>query len=143
MENIQRQVTQHMQIQNDSQTFFRETPKIKKCYDDKHPISNQPSRFFATAKTHEFNTLEEINFEDLKLCLIIDQRGTYIYNVSKVIAKYLKPLAKDEFTISNILTFPDLIKTLTNSDEYEDVSYDVEFLFTIIPVKETINYIIN
>ena len=100
-----------------------------------HPISNQPSRFFASAKTHEFNTLEEIKFEDLKLCLIIDQRGTYIYNVSKLTAKYFKPLAKDEFTIINILTFPDLIKTLTNSDEYEDVSYDVEFLFTIIPVK--------
>ena len=40
-----------------------------------------------------------------------------------VIAKYLKPLAKTEFTISDTLAFPDLIKNLTNSDEYEDVSY--------------------
>ena len=54
-----------------------------------------------------------------------------------------KPLAKNEFTTSNTLTFPDLIKNLSNLDEYEDVSYDVEFLFTSIPVEKTINYIIN
>ena len=54
-----------------------------------------------------------------------------------------KTLAKNEFTIRNTLTFPDLIKNLSNFDEYEDVSYDVEFLFTSIPVEETINYIIN
>ena len=35
--------------------------------------------------------------------------ATYIYNASKVIAKYLKPLARNEFTIINTLTFPDLI----------------------------------
>ena len=65
------------------------------------PISNQPARFFATAKTHKFKSLEEINVDQLKLRPIIDQTGTSIYNASKVIAKYLKPLAKNEFTISD------------------------------------------
>ena len=90
-----------------------------------------------------FSIIEEINVKHLKHCLIIDKTGTYIYNASKVIAKYHKPLAKNEFTISNILTFPGFIKNLTNSDEYEDVSYDAESLFTSIPIEETINYIIN
>ena len=42
------------------------------------PISNQPARFFATAKTHKFNRIEDINIQDLKLRPIIDQTGTYI-----------------------------------------------------------------
>ena len=31
---------------------------------------------------------------------------------------------------------------MSNSNEYEDVSYDVESLFTSIPAEETINYIV-
>ena len=50
-------------------------------------------------------------------------------------------MAKNEFTISDTLTFPDLVKNVPNSNEYEDVSYDVESLFKSIPVEETINYI--
>ena len=55
----------------------------------------------------------------------------------------LKPLVKNEFTISDTLTFPDLIKNASNSNKYEDVSYDVESFFTSIPVEETINYIVD
>ena len=50
---------------------------------------------------------------------------------------------KNEFTISDTLTFPDLIKKSTNSDEYEDISHDIEPLFKSILLEETVNYIIN
>ena len=66
-------------------------------YDEIRPVSNLPARFFATAKTQKFKSLEEINVDQLKLRPIIDQTATYIYNASKVIAKYLKPLAKNEY----------------------------------------------
>ena len=36
-----------------------------------------------------------------------------------------------------------MLKNAEESDDYEDVSYDVESLFTSIPVKETIDYIIQ
>ena len=117
--------------------------KDKKYYDETHPVSNQLAWFFVTAKTHKFKSLEEINVDQLKLYPIINQTGNYIYNTSKVIAKYLKPLAKNEYTISDTLTFPDLVKNVSNSNEYEDVSYKVESLFTSIPVEETINYIVD
>ena len=68
-------------------------------YYEMRPVSNQPARFFVTAKRHKFKSLEEINVDQLKLRPISDQTGTYLYNPSKVIAKYLKPLAKTEFTI--------------------------------------------
>ena len=49
------------------------------------------------------------DIEDLKLRPIIDQTGTYIHNASKVIANYQKPLAQNDFIISDTL-FPDMSK---------------------------------
>ena len=83
-----------------------------------------------------------ITLEQLKLHPIIDQTGTYIYKASKVVAKYLGPLAKNEYTIRDTLIFPDLLKSVPSDDNYEDVSYDVESLFTSIPAQETIDYIV-
>ena len=98
-----------------------------------HQVSNQPGRFFATAKTHKFTSLNDITVENLKLRPIIDLTGTYTYNTSKVIADYLRTLSKNQYTISDILKFPDLLKSTYTNDNYEDVSYDVESLFTSIP----------
>ena len=44
-------------------------------------------------------------------------KGTYIYNASTVISKYLKSLAKSEYTISDTLIFPDLVKNMSNANE--------------------------
>ena len=59
------------------------------------PASNQPSRSFATVKTQKFSSIKHLTLENLKLRLVIDLRRTYINNPSKVIANYLKPLAKN------------------------------------------------
>ena len=65
------------------------------------PISNQPAHFFATAKMQKFNNSQDINVKYLKLRPIIDKTGTYIYDASKIVAEFLKPLARNEFTISD------------------------------------------
>ena len=90
-----------------------------------------------------FESISDITLEQLKLRPIIDQTGTYIYKASKVVAKYLGPLAKNEYTIRDTLSFPDLLKSVPSDDNYEDVSYHVESLFTSIPVQETIDYIVH
>ena len=74
---------------------------------------------------------------------IIDQTGVYIYTASKIVAKYLRPLSKNKYSIDDTLTFPDLLKNAEESDNYEDVSYEVESLFKSIPVKKKIDYIIQ
>ena len=107
------------------------------------PRSNQPGRFFATAKTHKFEFMEDIYLESLKLCPIIDQTGTYIYNASKVVAKYLSPLSKNEISITDTFIFPELLKNSNNDTCYEDVSYNIDILVTSIPVQETIDYVLQ
>ena len=107
------------------------------------PVSNQPGRFFATAKTHKFDSYNDITIDNLKLRPIIDQTGTHTHPAAKIISNYLQPLAKNDYVIDNTLKFPDILKNTNNSNEYEDVSYDAESLFTSIPVKETIDYILE
>ena len=64
---------------------------------------------------HKFDTIEDINVKHLKLRPVIDQTGSYIYNASKAVAQFLKPLARNEFTISDTLAFPELLKNIENS----------------------------
>ena len=68
----------HQDLKHFQNFLYRHFYKTK-YYDKMRPISNQPARFFATAKIHKFNKTEDINIQDLKLRPIIDQTGTYIY----------------------------------------------------------------
>ena len=41
------------------------------------------------------------------------------------------------------LSFPELLKSSSNDECCEDVSYDIESLFTSFPVQETIDYMLQ
>ena len=105
------------------------------------PTSSQPARLFATRKTHRFIDIKQLNIN--KLHPIIDQTGTHLYDCSKVNAQYLQPLAINQYTISETLSFPDILKEnlLDSNEEY--VSYVVDLLFTIIPLGETTDFILD
>ena len=106
------------------------------------PDSNQPARFYGTAKTHKFETLEDITVANLKFRPIIDQTGTFTYNAAKVISDYLKPLRKNQYSINDTQQFPSMLSSIPPlQDDEEDLSYDVESLFANIPIQKTINYI--
>ena len=95
-----------------------------------------------TAKSHKFENLNDITVDNLKFRPIIYQTGTYTYNAAKVISSYLKPLCSNDFNIKDTQSFANIIKNeppLNDNEEY--VSYDVESLFTNIPLNETIDYI--
>ena len=106
-------------------------------------VSNQQGIFFVTAKTHKFPSLIDITVENLKLLPIIDLTGTYTYNTSNVIANYLRPLSNNQHTVLDTLTFPDFLKSVDTNANYEDISYDVKSLFTIVSVAETIQYVLK
>ena len=77
----------------------------------------------------------------MKLRPIIDQTGAATYHASKVVANYFRPLTNNKFIIKDCLLFPDILKSTVLANDEEIVSYDVESLFTKIPIKEAIDYI--
>ena len=108
------------------------------------PVFNQPGRLYATAKTHKFNSLNKITVENIKFWSIISQVGTHTYNGAKVIASDLKPLCQNESKIDNTEPLPSILKEQTSlSLDEKYIWYDVESLFTNIPIDETIYFIIN
>ena len=46
------------------------------------PVSNQPGRLYTAAKTHKFNSLDEITVENLKFWPTVSQVRTYTYNAA-------------------------------------------------------------
>ena len=113
-------------------------------YKDIRPVSNQPGRFNAAAKTHKFSSVDEIAIEKLKFRPIISQGGASSYNAAKVIADYLNPLYQNEYKINDMQFFPFMLKDQTPLNPNEEyLLYDVESLFTNVSVDETSNYTIN
>ena len=109
---------------------FKKHPK----YSDMRPVSNQPAKFFATAKTYKFDDHSLMNLDDLKFRPIMDQWNTYTYN-TKIVSDYLQPLAHNDYLIKDTHTFAEIIKDDVWDPNKEYVSYDVESLFVSIPVK--------
>ena len=91
------------------QNFIYRNFKKHDKYKEMRPTSSQPARLFAAAKTHTFTDTKQININNLKLRPIIDQTGTHLYDCSKIIAQYFQPLAINEYTIFDSLSFPDIL----------------------------------
>ena len=62
-------------------------------------VSDQPARFFGTAKTHKFDGYPLTNVSDLKLRPIIYQSNAFAYNAAKIVSDYLQSLAQNEYVI--------------------------------------------
>ena len=105
-----------------------------------YPHSNQPAKLYKTAKTHTFDNTQEIN-KETKKNLPYYRPNTIIqlqYSTS-----HLTVLCENEFTINGTQSFKTDLKNIPPLQEDEDVSYDVESLFTNIPINETIDYILD
>ena len=104
------------------------------------PVSNCPERRYTSAMTHKFDTMNDVNLDQLKFRQIMDLTRTYTYNVAQVISNYLKPLCINEYDIKDTLQFLQLLKNFPPlKDDEEYAFYDTEILCTTIPLKETIN----
>ena len=64
------------------------------------------------------------------------------YHAGKVVAEYLKLLADNKYVIKDTQSFPTMLNELPPlKADKEEVSYDVESLFTSVPINPTINHI--
>ena len=99
---------------------------------------------YDTAKTNKFENPRDITKENIKFRSIIDHTGTYTYYADQGILNYLRPLCNNEYPINDTQSSSQELSTLPPLEEGEkDILYNVESLFTNIPIKETIDYIID
>ena len=126
------------------QNFLYRSLSNQERYEDMQPDSNQPATLYGTAKTHKFQSLEDITVVKLKFRPIIAQTGTSTYNAAKVMQDYFRPLCKNKYSLNETQKPPSILSSVkTLEDGEEDASNDVESLFTNIPLEETINNIVD
>ena len=124
------------------QDFLRRNLKKFEHYNEMYFEKKEPAKISGTAKTHKFDSIGNIELTKLKFRPIIEQAGTYTYKATKAASRCLKPSCDSEYTIKDTQSFAKLIKELPPlKEDEEDVSYDVESLFTNIPIIDTVDYI--
>jgi len=74
---------------------------------------------------------------------IISAIGTFNYNVAKFLVKIITPLTTNEYTIENSFSFIKEISALKPLRPVTMASFDIESLFTNVPLKETTDIITN
>ena len=113
---------------------------IKVEYDNMRPVSTKPARAHGLPKIHKtFDTLPPFR-------PIIDTTGTAYQPVAKFLTQLLNPITTNEFTLRDSFDAVTQINNIPHNlfdDGYRFVSFDVKSLFTNIPLKKTVNIILN
>ena len=100
------------------------------------PVGSQPGKLYGLAKVHKGSTNGCPPFRP-----IISAINTPTYQLSKFLLPILEPITKNSFVIKDSFSFVDDIKD-QNTNLFMS-SFDVESLFTNIPLNETIEICIN
>ena len=104
------------------------------------PKNAKPARAHGLPKMHQ--TFTSIP----KFRPIIDTTGSSHYLVGKYLAQLLYPLTNNEFTLKDSFEDVNRIHDIPSSllmNGYKYVSFDVESLFTNVPIKKTIDVILT
>ena len=81
--------------------------------------------------------------EDLPLRPIVSDRGTASYHQAKHLAKILSPINKSEYTVDSTTDFIKCVRKMKIPAQHKVISFDVEALFTNVPLDYGINLIIK
>ena len=110
----------------------------KESYKNIRPRHAKPARAHGLPKIHKaFDLLP-------KFRPIIDTTGTTHYSVGKFISELLQPLTNNEYTLKDTFDAANRIKAIPPAlftEGYEFVSFDVESLFTNVPLQRTLKII--
>ena len=86
-------------------------------------------------------------FEHLpKFRQIIDTTNTPYYGISKFLSKLLNLLTENQYVVKDSFTVANKIREIPKEllyHGYRFVSFDVELLFTLVPLSKTINIILG
>jgi len=87
--------------------------------------------------------LPKVHKPNIPLRPIISSIGTFNYNTAKFLVPIISPLTTNQYTIENSTTFVSEITSLTFQQPITMASFDVESLFTNVPLHETTDLIVN
>ena len=97
------------------------------------PSGSAPGMLYALPKIHK-------GLINTPVRPILSAIGTYNYDLAKFCVPLLDPLTRNEYTIKDSFDFASEISNL-NIENFVMASFDIESLFTNIPLDETINII--
>ena len=87
--------------------------------------------------------LPKIHKQNIPMRPILSANNTVSYDLSKYITPLLSHLTTNDFTIKNSYEFSNKIQNFPNSSKYFMCSFDLQSLYTNIPLQETLDIIIN
>ena len=87
--------------------------------------------------------LPKVHKVDVPLRPILSANNTPTYNLAKYLVSILTPFTCNEYTIKNSFEFAREVTSINNSNSCHMCSFDVQSLFTQIPLAETINIMID
>ena len=94
----------------------------------------QPGKLYGLPKVHKSN---------VPLRPVLSACNTATFKLAKNIVNILEPITYNNFSVKNSFDFVKELSGHPDLKNYVMVSYDVESLFTSIPVNETIEIILN
>ncbi|XP_069970997.1 uncharacterized protein [Penaeus vannamei] len=87
--------------------------------------------------------LPKVHKPNIPLRPIISSIGTFNYNAAKFLVPVISPLTTNHYTIDNSTAFAKEITSLNYQNPVTMASFDVESLFTNVPLHETTELIVN
>ena len=106
----------------------------EEIYEKIKSTGSQPARLYGLPKVHKSQT-------NPKYRPILSMPNAYCTNLARWLDNILKTFLPDQFTTKDTFDFVEKLKSLNFQSDKYFTSYDVESLFTQIPVEETIDYI--
>ena len=128
-------------IESKTQSVLRKikTILISQEYSRLHPNGSCPGKFYGAAKIHEI--LATDNVDKLPNRPIASNINTSTYKLAKHLAKLLPPLSRSQYAVNSTKHFIEAIKHDKIPAGCQMISFDVESLFTSIPLNKTIEII--
>ncbi|XP_063585791.1 uncharacterized protein LOC134763164 [Penaeus indicus] len=87
--------------------------------------------------------LPKVHKPDIPVRPILSAIKTFNYNLAKFLVPILKPITTNEYTVQNSFDFAKQMSTISFENPVIMASFDIQSLFTNIPLKETIDICTN
>ena len=115
------------------------TIKSKGCLDDStyrdiYPTGSQPAKFYGLPKLHK----KRAENSPPPFRRIVSSIGTYNYKLAKYLVSIRSPYIPDKYTTQYSFSFVEEFQKVRSYGKVL-ISFDVESLFTNIPLDETFN----